>query len=200
MGKKYLVHDTMEVYLKDLATQKERFLGLTTQANITRSIDSEKIKAGIGNKVVATLLTDNGYEFTVATGIHLQDVYEIQTGKDFTPSSDIEIYDIAESDGVVTATPKTVTGEELELTADNLPHAYEVQLKTVAKDPDTQKTVADIIYQFYKATPDGNLNDVYQAGTNQTQEIKFIAQVPVDGNSYGRMLVIPKEQQAEPQP
>ena len=53
--------------------------------------------------------SDDGMEFSITTGLHYKDIYEIQTGNVFKMPlpTDLTIYEIEEaSDGTITATEK----------------------------------------------------------------------------------------------
>lgn len=191
--KKYVIHDTLEAYIKE--GEVERFFGLTTAANISKTITQEELKAGIHNKTFFVLSVDDGMKFSVTTGLHYQDVYEIQTGQKFNPKEDITIHKISEdAEGVMTAEELTTqAGEVLEFTAGSFPKNSYVQLKTIAYDVQTAKVCADIYYIFPKAIADGNLSEDFGAATNKTQEMTFTAMVPEGKESYGQMIIIPRE-------
>lgn len=188
--KHYLVHDTLEAFLK--SGDDLYFFGMTTNGNINKSVNQEKIRAGIGNKVVAVMSTENEMDFTITTGLHYHEVYEIQSGQKFTEDEEIEITDVVVAeDGTITATPKNVTGNVLDFKADSFPKNHHVQLRTIVYDPDTNVVVADMYFIFDKALPDGALNEAFQAG-NKTAEINFSAMVDKDGN-YGKCIVVPRD-------
>lgn len=189
--KRYIVHDTLEAYL--VGGEKAYFFGWTTDGNVTRSITQEEIKGGIYNKTIAVLQTNDGMNFSVTTAIHHEEIMEIQMGSEFEDKETTIQKVTQERDGTFTATEETVTGTVMDLKADKLPRNYKVQLRTIAYDPDTNEEVADIYWIFDKATPDGNLNEVFSAGTNKTQEISFIAQTPIGSDSYGQYVIVPRE-------
>lgn len=190
---KFVIHDTLEVFLKE--GEKERFFGLTTGGNISKSISQEELKAGIHNKTFYILSVDDSMTVTVTTGLHYQDVYEIQTGQKFEEKSDITIHKITESpEGVISATEeKTQVGKVLEFKAGSFPKNAHIQLRTIAYDIKTAKVAADVYYIFPKVQADGNLNEDFNAGSNKTQEITFKAMVPEGKDSYGQMIIIPRK-------
>lgn len=189
--KAYLVHDVLEAFLR--VDDDLYFFGLTTGANINKSVDQELIRAGIGNKVVAVVSTNNAMDFTITTGLHYHEVYEIQSGQKFQNSSEISISDVTVGeDGTITETPKTVTGDVLDFKADSFPKAHHVQLRTIVYDPDTNEVVGDLFYIFKKGLPSGALAEAFQAG-NKTSEIAFTALVDEDGN-YGQCIFVPRDQ------
>lgn len=190
--KHYLIHDTLEAFLK--AGDDLYFFGMTTNGNINKAVNQEQIRAGIGNNVVAVMSTDNEVDFSITTGLHYHEVYEIQTGQKFVESAAVPIQDVSidATTGVVTATEKTVTADVLDIKADSFPANHSVQLRSIVYDPDTNKVVADIYFTFDRSLPDGALSEAFESG-NKTSEISFMAQVDADGN-YGKVIVVPRDQ------
>lgn len=192
--KRYIIHDTLEAFLTDLDTDKTYFFGWTTEGNIERTVEQEPIKAGIHNKVVGILQSDDGMSFSVTTGVHYEEVMEIQMGSEFKPLESLTIQRVVEQeDGTFISEDEEVTGQVMDLNSNNLPKNYKVQLRTIAYDPETNKEVADVYWIFDKATPDGNLSEVFSAGENKVQEINFMGQVPVGANSYGKYVVVARD-------
>lgn len=194
MGKTYIVKDTMEAFF-DSANKKKYFLGLTTEASIARKMNQELLKAGIGSKVVGVLNEDDGWEVNVTTGIFYEDLVEMQIGTEFTSVTDLSVQEVAEEeDGTITATPKTVSGNALELEAGAFPKNGQLQLHTIAYDPQDNIKVADIYYIFHKAAPDGNFSQTFGMGKNNIQEVKFTPLVPKGKTSYGTYVIVPADQ------
>lgn len=191
--KKYVMHDTLEAYIKE--GEVERFFGLTSAANISKTITQEELKGGIHNKTFFVMSIDEGMKFSVTTSLHYQDVYEIQTGQKFNPKEDITIHEISEdAEGLITAEELTTqAGEVLEFTAGSFPKNSYVQLKTIAYDVKTAEIGADVYFIFPKAIADGNLNEDFRAATNKTQEMTFTPMVPEGSKSYGQMIIIPRK-------
>jgi len=188
--KHYLIHDTCEAFLK--VDNNLYFFGMTTNANINKSVNQEKIYAGIGNKAVAVVQSQNEMDFTITTGLHYNEVYEIQSGQKFESSTAITISDVEiGADGTITETESTVAGDVLDFKADSFPKNHHVQLHTIVYDPDTNEVVADLYFIFKKALPSGALAEAFQAG-NKTTEIAFSALVDEDGN-YGQVVIVPRE-------
>ena len=190
--KAYLIHDVLEAFLK--CGEELYFFGMTTGGNINKSVNQEKIYAGIGNKTVAVVQTQNEMDFTITTGLHYNEVYEIQSGQKFTATTTAKVNDIEiATDGTVTATESTVTGDVLDFKADSFPKLHHVELRTIVYDPDTNKIVGDLYYIFKKGLPSGALAEAFQAG-NKTTEIAFTAMVDEDGN-YGQCIFVPREEE-----
>lgn len=195
MGKKYIIHDVLEAFLEDTDTTDTYFFGATTSSSVEKAVSQEMIKAGINNKTIGMIQADDGMTFSVTTGLHYNDVYELQFGKKFEESAEIEVQEITEAeDGTTTATSKTVSGDLLDLSAESLPKNHKVQLKTVVYDPDTNVVVADLYWIFSKAISDGNLADTFEPGSNKTNELNFTCLVPLNGSSYGQLAIVPREQ------
>ncbi|HHY96859.1 MAG TPA: hypothetical protein GYA04_02365 [Acholeplasma sp.] len=188
--KHYLIHDTLEAFLKN--GDDLYFFGMTTNGNINKTVNQEFIRAGIGNKIAAVVQTENTMEFTITTGLHYHEIYEIQSGEKFSKSSEIQIQDVTiGSDGTVVATNKTVAGDVIEFKADSYPKVHSVQLRTIVYDPDTNEVVGDLYFIFDKGLPNGALNEAFEAG-NKTAEISFTALADEDGN-YGKCVFVPKQ-------
>ena len=187
--KSYLIHDTLEAFLKT-DDDDLYFFGMTTNGNINKAVNQEKIRAGIGNKVAAILSTDNEMDFSITTGLHYREVYEIQSGQKFESSEDIAVNDIeVDEDGTITATKKTVSGDVLDFKVDSFPKNHYVQLRTIVYDPDTNEVVADMYFIFEKALPSGALAEAFSSA-NKTSEIAFSAMADADGN-YGKCIIVP---------
>ena len=190
MSRKFVIHDTLEAFVKE--GDSEKFFGLTTAGNITKSVSQEELKAGIHNKTFYVLSVDEGIKFSVSLGLHYQDVYEIQTGQKFEEKADVKIHKIVEAeDGTITATEDTAqAGQILDFKAGSFPKISHVQLRTIAYDVETAEIAADIYYIFPKSQSDGNLYEEFWAGAKKTTEINFTALV--SGDSYGQMIIIPR--------
>lgn len=187
--KHYLIHDVLEAFLK--SGEELYFFGMTTGANINKSVNQEKIYAGIGSKIAAVVQTQNEMDFTITTGLHYNEIYEIQSGQKFTATSTAKVNTVTIGvDGTVTATESTVTGDVLDFKADSFPKAHHVELRTIVYDPDTNEVVGDLYFIFKKGLPSGALAEAFQAG-NKTSEIAFTALVDEDGN-YGQCIFVPR--------
>ena len=189
----YLLRDTVEVYLKSLAGT-EYFMGLTTSGAVAKQATKTPIKAGIGGRVVATMSVEEGYEITVETGLFLNELAQIQLGKEFNPEN-ITIMDAnVDANGVVTAEEKTVKGFAIDLGYGQFPENMEMQLKTIAYDRKTNKVVADVYWIFDKVQPDANFSQSFNMDTNNVQTVVFSA-ISEDGSTaYGKYVVVPRNQ------
>jgi len=193
-SKNYLLKDTMEVFANDIEG-KSYYFGLTTEASVKKDITQELIRAGIHNKVVGVLTTDETWSIDVTTGLHYRDVAEIQLGSDFTANSNIAIQEVCEDGaGNITVTPKTVEGSVIDLEPDRFGKILEdVQLHTIAYDPDTNVVVADIYWIFYSTLPDGNFEQVLGAGSNNVQTITLTPKIKKGKTSYGIYAIVPRD-------
>jgi len=193
-NKVYLLKDTMEVFANDIDGGSYYF-GLTTEGAVRKSISQDLIRAGLHNKVVGVLSTDEEWSVEVTTGLHYKDLAEIQLGADFRSES-VTIQEITEdAAGNVTVTPKpTSAGSIIDLEPDRFGKVLEdVQLHTIAYDPDTNKVVADIYWIFYSTLPDGNFEQVLGAGANNIQTLTLTPRIAPGKTSYGVYAIIPRE-------
>lgn len=193
-NKVYLLKDTMEVFANDIDGGSYYF-GLTTEGAVRKSISQDLIRAGLHNKIVGVLSTDEEWSVEVTTGLHYKDLAEIQLGADFRSES-VTIQEITEdAAGNVTVTPKpTSAGSIIDLEPDRFGKVLEdVQLHTIAYDPDTNKVVADIYWIFYSTLPDGNFEQVLGAGANNIQTLTLTPRIAPGKTSYGVYAIIPRE-------
>jgi len=185
----YLLKDTMEVFAKDIEG-KTYFFGLTTEGAVRRSISQDLIRAGLKSKVVGVLSTDEAWSIDVTTGLHYKELMEIQLGSDF--ESGTKTIQEVSSEGVVSS--KEVTGDIIDLEPDRFGKTLEdVQLHTIAYDPDTNVIVADIYWNFFSAFPDGNFEQVLGAGTNNIQTTTLTPTVAKGKTNYGYYAIVPRE-------
>jgi hypothetical protein len=78
-----IVKDICEVYAVD-SEDNVYFLGLTNSTDITQTVQTDEIRAGIGNGVINRNVHDKSITFSVATGIHSDSIYAMQSGTEFT--------------------------------------------------------------------------------------------------------------------
>lgn len=78
-----VVSETAEVFALNNSTGKVFFCGLTTKAGITQKVKQDMIKGGIGNGLIAVIQSEKDIEFDVATAIHNDELYGIQSGAEF---------------------------------------------------------------------------------------------------------------------
>lgn len=107
-----MVKDVCEVFLKDKLNGNVYFLGLTTSSEVTQSLNSEILRAGIGNGVVATLYSDKTIGFNVSTIFHSDDLISMQMGKKFNTGT-VTVFEkesvtcTTEGELTIKGTPKT---------------------------------------------------------------------------------------------
>jgi hypothetical protein len=238
MADNVLMQDTLEVYLKDLDAGTAYFFGLTTEGEINQKIKQEMLKAGIGNKVVATVNSDKEMTFKVTTLFSNDSIIAMQVGKAMASGTATvqksetlalssgklnltgtvktgttsclvidaqgKTYTNTIATNVVTVTsgvegalytaiyPTDVTGTILDLDSESFPKNYAVELHTIGYNPDTNKVLVDIYWQFAKAIPNGSLQKAYKAGQSTGDDIEFTAQTPANSKSYGKYISIPR--------
>lgn len=195
MSNKYLVKDVLEAFFES-TNGKDYFIGLSTESSISRAMTQELIKAGINSKTVAVLQQDDGWSAEITTGLFYEDIAEIELGGEYKAVTDLTIEEPVEGeDGTVTTTPKTVSGNAIELEAGNFPKSGKLTLHTIAYDPDTNEVKADLYYILYKAQPDGNFTQSFGMGNNP-QTLAFSALVPKGKTSYGVFCIVPRVEPA----
>lgn len=193
--KNYIVKDTLEAYIK--VGEKDYFYGLTTEGGITRNVSQEDIKAGLGGKVVGRISDEDGFDIEVTTGLFYSDVIELQMGSELSEGN-VTIQDVQEdADGLVTVTEKEVTADVMELKSGANPKNAELQLRTLAYDPDTNEVVAEIFYIFDRVQPNGEFSHDFGMGSNNVQTISLSALVPKGSDSYGRYVIVPVTKEGE---
>lgn len=79
-----LVPDVLLAFIK-LGTQRW-FLGCTEESSVSKTVDSEILTCGIGNKAVAKIFTGQNYSVTVRTLYHNDTFISLQSGSDFLTS------------------------------------------------------------------------------------------------------------------
>lgn len=194
--KHYIVKDTLEAYLT--IGGENYFYGLTTEGSIARMMSQEDIQAGLGSKIVGVISQDEGFEISITTGVYYAETIELQMSAKLADVTDIEIMDVTEDDaGLITATPVTVAGEAMELTAGALPKNAKLQLRTLAYDSETNEVVAEIFYIFDRVSPAGEFTHDFGMGTNNVQELTFKALIPKGKSTYGRYVIVPVTKQGE---
>ena len=190
----YIQKDVLEAYFSTGSGDnvKHYFIGLTTDSGITRDVDQEKIRAGIGSKVVGVLNNDNGYTVNITTGLYYKDIAELQLGSEFKAITDQKIYEIEEDeDGKITVSQTTPEGDAIELEVGAFGKSGVLQLHTIIHS-DENEVVGDLYIILDKAVPDSNFNQTFGLGTNNTQEVVFTGLVPKGQTSYGRYLIVPR--------
>lgn len=75
--------DVYEAFLKNNDTGRWYFVGLTTKADTQTKVNSDLIRGGIGNGIIAQLYYTKDVTIDITTSIHYDDVYSIQEGNAF---------------------------------------------------------------------------------------------------------------------
>ena len=232
------VHDVFEVFVND--GTRDYFYGCVTGTGLEKTVDSELLRCGIGNKVRAKQFNSQDYKVNVTPLFHNDNIIAMQTGGAFVAGTktlkrsfgavavdnlgDIEI-DMTSAGGtpvgdavvvldkyntvfvgtyvadVVTITggvagdfytilwDEVLTGEALDLGGAVFPENVHLTLKGLGYDPDTNAEKLNIYWDFPIASPDGNLSQAYEVGTNSPTNIAFdILSNGVTG-SYGTYFV-----------
>lgn len=82
-----IVKDVLEAFIVDDVNNKTYFFGATTESNINQTIEQEKLKAGIGNKVKAILQSSKEVTFKIQNLFHSDNFLALQSGSTFTTAS-----------------------------------------------------------------------------------------------------------------
>ena len=150
------VSDVLEVIAIDRsipASPKTYFFGLTTSNEIAQTVETEKLRAGLGNTVFDTLKTSKDMTLTVAYGAASDDLMMLQTGGAFV-NKDVSIT-VKETAQYVTATGLTITGTPVgtsvivinATTGENLRGTFALGKVTVATTPPADGTVCHVVYE-----------------------------------------------------
>lgn len=85
--------------------------------------------------------------------------------------------------------PITATATTTPLSADKVPKNYEIWAHTICYNVDTNAVLQDIYLHFYKAMPDGNLSNAFEA-KNQGIPVKFIGMCPIGSRDFGEYITV----------
>ena len=83
MSNAVIKKDVYEAFLKNSDTGRWYFIGLTTKADTQTKVNSDLIRGGIGNGIIANLYLTKDITIDITTSIHYDDVYSIQEGAAF---------------------------------------------------------------------------------------------------------------------
>lgn len=84
------VQDVMEAYI--VTSDKTFFLGCLEESGISKTVDSELLTCGIGNKVRTKLFSAQNYSVNVQPLLHSDNVIALQTGTDFTEGATQNVF------------------------------------------------------------------------------------------------------------
>src|SRR5690606_12728183 len=85
--------------------------------------------------------------------------------------------------------PTTVTGDIIRFMADKFSEAWELELETIAYDPDTNQISKSIFFQFDKAIPAGDFDLSLEAGTATAPELTLNIASDKGNKELGRMII-----------
>lgn len=197
--KTYFVRDTLEAYYNpNNRCIAPYFLGLTTEGRISRETSIEKIHGGLHNQVIAISEVDEGMTIGIDTALFYADDMELKFGqradKKKATIRDVQL----QEDGSFTDEELEVEGNVLDLEAGAFAQNGYLQLHTVAYDAEKgDKIVADIYYIFPNVKPSSSFDQTFSMGDNTTQSIEFTPQVMRSEKSYGKYIVVPREDAGE---
>ena len=84
--------------------------------------------------------------------------------------------------------PIDVTGETLEIDATKFAQNYELQLNTIAYDPETNEVTQDIYWKFPKVLPESAFSISYEAGQNNTVDLNFKVLITPNTDIAGEVI------------
>lgn len=87
---------------------------------------------------------------------------------------------------------ETVTGNIVTLDSKTFSESYEVEYRTIAYNPATNKVVSDIYFQFDNALPAGSFDISLENGNALAPEITFDALAAPGGSEMGRVIEVPR--------
>lgn len=150
------VSDVLEVIAIDRsipASPKTYFFGLTTSNEIAQTVETEKLRAGIGNNVFDILKTSKDMTLSVAYAAASDDLMMLQSGGAFE-SKTVSI-SVKETGAYVTATGIAITGTPVgtavtvidATTGVSMVGAFATGKVTVATTPPANGTICHVIYE-----------------------------------------------------
>lgn len=74
------IQDVCQAYVKDIATGKANFFGLTTKSEVNQKLKQTMLRASIGNGVVGVVQSDKEISFKVTNLFQNDSIYEMQSG------------------------------------------------------------------------------------------------------------------------
>lgn len=146
-----LVSDVLEAIVIDRTANKTYFFGLTTSNEITQSVETEKLKAGIGNNTWAILKNSKDMNVSVAYAAASDDLMMLQTGGAFANKTVIvamkETVTYEAAGATITGTPKGTAVTVINaVTGASYAGTYATGKVTVATTPPANGTLVHVIY------------------------------------------------------
>lgn len=154
MNKLYdaLVSDVLEAIVVDRVANKTYFFGLTTSNEITQSVETEKLKAGIGNNTWAIMKNSKDMNVSVAYAAASDELMMLQTGGAFQARTvqvavkETVVYEAAGA--TIEGTPKVSTVTVIDpATGEAFVGEFATGKVTVAVTPPVTGTLVHVIYE-----------------------------------------------------
>lgn len=156
-----LVSDVLEAIVIDRTgtTPKTYFFGLTTSNEISQSVETEKLKAGIGNNTWAIMKNSKDMSVSVAYAAASDDLMMLQTGGAYAQRSvDVAVKEtvVYAADGAtITGTPKGTSVTVVDpKTGVSYEGTFATGKVTVATTPPADGTTVHVIYEKVLSTQD----------------------------------------------
>ena len=154
-----LVSDVLEAIIIDRtgATPEPYFFGLTTADEISQTVETEKLKAGIGNGVWAVMKNSKDMNVSVTYAASNDDLFAFQTGGDFEDKTillAVKESGVYEAAGVtITGTPKNTSVTVIDAaTGERFTGTFATGKVTVATTPPATGTQVYVVYDKELAT------------------------------------------------
>lgn len=140
------------------------------------TVASGKVEVPTGAEGDVTIISDKGQEKVTPTG------------ESATVSPSIA----ADGESVTLVYKEEVTGNKVEINADNFGANYEVTYKTISYNPKTAEVYADVYYVFPNASISGTADVSLTNGEAYAPEVNFTV-LSEDGESkLGEMIEVPR--------
>lgn len=154
MNKLYdaLVSDVLEAIVIDREANKTYFFGLTTSNEITQSVETEKLKAGIGNNTWAIMKNTKDMNVSVAYAAASDDLMMLQTGGAFENKTVLvavkETVEYEAAGATITGTPKGISVTVVDpVLGETFEGEFATGKVTVATTPPATGTMVHVIYE-----------------------------------------------------
>ena len=105
---------------------------------------------------------------------------------------EVTIPKVAEGNIITALYDQDATGQTLTMDATKFPSKFMVEYHTIEYDADTNEVINDLYWIFNGATPAGNFDYSFEAGSPIAPEIDFTALAPIGSNEIGKVMEVPR--------
>lgn len=154
-----LVSDVLEAIVVDRDANKTYFFGLTTSNEISQTVETEKLKAGIGNNTWAVMKNSKDMNVSVAYAAASDDLMMLQTGSKFASRTvQVAVKETVEyktGGATIVGTPKSTSVTVINAeTGVSQVGTFATGKVTVATTPPANGTLVHVIYEKELASQD----------------------------------------------